>query len=136
MGCEKNNLDSKGLTDGFCLMINDEVVLNHYDIDYYDFSEHEVHLNNKVTFPDDTIKSGSFTVYANMDSIYSGHIIPSYSSYLFPGPQIHSQPLLIYNTYFPIDCVRMTDTSGNITPDPRGDERIIEALKKYNQFRE
>src|SRR5690606_34325636 len=30
--------------------------------------------------------------------------------------------------------IRITDTLGNYLPDPREDERIVKALKKYNQF--
>ena len=42
-GCQKNPADvlpdsDIELTDGLCLVAGDQVVLNHSDIDYYDFS--------------------------------------------------------------------------------------------------
>ena len=38
MSCEKNEIDSVNeLTDGFCIVVNEKVVLNHTAIDYYDF---------------------------------------------------------------------------------------------------
>jgi len=137
ISCEKGETDSiDGLTDGFCLQIDDKVVLNHYDVDYYDFSDNRIYLQSSNDFFPDTIKTGIFTVYANMDSIYSGHILPSYSSYLYPGPVIYSQPFLFSDNSFSIGCVLITDLDGNTNTDPRNDDRIAKALKKYGQFHE
>ncbi len=139
MSCEKNEIKLEpvdGMTEGFCIVVNDEVVLNHTAIDYYDFSEHTIYLKDADSFLEDTIWSETFTVYANMDSIYSGYILSSVSSFLPEGPVIRTDPWLRENNTIPIGCIFITDASGNTNIDPRGDEKIIKALRKYNQFHE
>ena len=137
ISCEKNEIISdKELTDGFCIVIDDKVVLNHHEIDYYDFSEHKIYLKNNNSFLDDTIRNESFTVYSNMDSIYSGHISSSVSSFIKTGPVIYTDSFLRENNTIPIGCIFINDEHGNVNIDPRDDVLIIEALKKYNQFRE
>jgi hypothetical protein len=137
ISCEKNEIISdKELTDGFCIVIKNKVVINHHEVDYYDFSEHKIYLKNNNSFLDDTIRNESFTVYCNMDSIYSGHISSYFSSFITPGPVIYTDSFLRENKTIPIGCIFITDEKGNVNIDPRGDVLIIEALKKYNQFRE
>lgn len=136
MSCEKKEIDSiNGLTDGFCIVVNDKVVLNHTSIDYYDFSEHKIYLRNDNSFLEGPILSEIFTVYADMDSVYSGHFLSSISSYLPTGAVIYTDPFLQKNNTISIGCIIITDEFGNTNIDPRSDSRIIEALKKYNQFR-
>jgi hypothetical protein len=136
MSCEKNEIDSvNGLTDGFCIVVNDKVVLNHTAIDYYDFSEHKIYLRNGNSFLEGPILSEIFTVYADMDSVYSGHFLSSISSYLPTGAVIYTDPFLQKNNTIKIGCIFITDEFGTTNIDPRSDNRIIEALKKYNQFR-
>jgi hypothetical protein len=137
IGCEKNEIISDNeLTDGFCIVIDDKVVLNHHEIDYYDFSTHKIYLRSSNSFLNDTIRNELFTVYNNMDAIYSGHILSSISSFLPTGPVIYFDSFLRENNTIPIGCIIITDKLGNANLDPRNDVRIIEALKKYNQFRE
>ncbi len=139
ISCEKNEIISdydKNLTDGFCIVINDKVVLNHHEIDYYDFSDHKIFLKNNHSFLDDTIYSDLFTVYSINDSIYSGHLLSSVSSFLPAGPVIYLDSFLRDKKTIQIGCVFFSDGKGNKTFDPRGNDLIIEALKKYRQYRD
>jgi len=137
VSCEKDETNSvKGLTDGFCIVVNDKVVLNHTEIDYYDFSEHEIYLKNDNPFFEAPVSGETFTIYADMVSVYSGYILSSASSYLPTGAVIYTDPFLQKNNTIAIGCIIITDEFGNSDKDPRNDKRIIEALKKYNQFHE
>jgi hypothetical protein len=135
-GCEKNEIDiDKKLTDGFCIVSNDEVVLNHNDIEYYDYSTHLIYLKNNKSFADDIEGIGGFSVYADGDEIYSGQTQPGYSSFLpFGSVVINTHPSVYADYLIPISFLSVRDTLGNISPDPREDERIINALKKFDQF--
>jgi hypothetical protein len=83
VGCETNETDSiKELTDGFCIMSNDKVVINHNDLEYYDYSTHLIYLRNNKSFANDIEEIGGFTVYADGIEIYSGQTLPGYSSFL------------------------------------------------------
>ncbi len=135
-GCDKSeiNFDEK-LTDGFCIVSNDEVVLNHNDIEYYDYSTHLIYLKDNKSFADDIEGIGSFKVFANGDEIYSGQTQPGYYSFLpFGSVVINTHPSFYADYLIPISFLSIIDTLGNVTPDPREDERIVNALKKYNQF--
>ncbi len=135
IGCEKNEIDSiKGLTDGFCIVANEEVVLSHYDIEYYDYSTHLIYMKDNKSFADDIESIGKFKVFANREEIYNGQTLPRYSSFLPTGPVIHTHPSSLGGYIIPISFIQIIDTLGNFLPDSREDDRIIEALKKYNQF--
>lgn len=134
-GCNKDEIDfNKSLTDGLCIVSNDEVVLNHNDFEYYDYSTHLIYLKNNKSFADDIEGIGGFTVYANGDEIYSGQTFPGYSSFLPSGPVIATHPSFYSDNIVSIGFILKLDTLGNFLPDPREDERIVDALKKYNQF--
>lgn len=135
ISCEKNETDSiKELTDGFCIMSNDKVVMNHNDFEYYDYSTHLIYMYNNKSFTKDINEIGSFTVYADGVEIYSGQTLPMYSSILSSGPVIRSHPLFYRDYIIPIEFGQIIDSLGNVTPDPREDVRIIEALQKYDQY--
>lgn len=121
----------KDLTDGFCLVSPSRVVLNHHDIEYYDFAAHLVYLKDPISFSKDIVGSGAHAVYAGEDSIYKLENMNGYDSYMPAGPMIWNQPL--YKDYvMHIDLLRMQDPDH--PDDPRADPRIVEALLKYNQF--
>lgn len=126
---EKNETDFvSGLTDGFCIVVND-------NIDYYDISEHKIYFKRYSSLLDeDTIWSESFTVYANMDSIYSGLIMSFHSSFLPTGLVIHVAPSNREINTLLLDCIIIIDEYGDTNTYPRSDERIVKILKKYNQF--
>ena len=136
ISCEKEELNIKGnLTDGFCIVLNDEVILNHNDFEYYDYSSHLIYLKNNSSFDYSEEESGGFQVYANKKEIYSGQVYPSYSSTFPSGPIIHTHPPLYDDNIVSIGFILYLDSLGNFLPDPREDERIVDALKKYDQFR-
>jgi len=135
ISCEKNGTESiKELTDGFCIMSNDKVVINHNDFEYYDYSTHLIYMKNHKSFANDIEEIGGFTVYADGAEIYSGQTLPWFSSLLPFGPVIRSQPSFYGDYIIPIGFIQIFDSLGNVTPDPREDVRIIEALQKYDQY--
>ena len=137
ISCEKNEFDyHEELKDGFCIVANDKVVLDHNDIDYYDYSNHLIYMKNKKSFPSDINDYGTFAVFADKEEIYSGQLFPPVFTILPSEPTIFADSR--YGDYIiPIEYMMniVWDTLGNIMPDPRKDDRIVETLKKYNQFR-
>jgi len=128
-GCDSTEIVStKKLTDGFCIVSNDQVILNHYNIEYYDYSTHLIYMKNNMSFDDDIEIMETFTVTANGEDIYSGQTLPSYSSFMPSGPVIYTHPTFYGDHIIAIGFIQITDTLGNTTPDPREDERIVEAL--------
>ena len=135
LGCEKNdnNIDTK-IKDGFSLIINDSITYNSNSIDFYDFSTHLIYLKagNKFTYSN----RGTFSILVDNEDIYTGQMFPMYSSYFPTGSFIQCAPNF-YNDYIiPIGFNQIIDTAGNTIDDPRNDSRIIEALKKYNQYKQ
>lgn len=135
VGCKKNELDYyRELTDGFCIVAADKVVLNHNDIEYYDYSTHLIYLKDNKSFVEDIESVGDFKVFANKVQIYTGQTFPGYSSFLPSGPVIRTHPSGFGDYIIPLSFIQIIDKFGNTLPDPREDERIVKALKKYNQF--
>lgn len=135
--CDKSEFEyrEEGLTDGFCIVANDKVILNRYDFEYYDYSTHLIYLKNYMSFAKDIESIGGFKVYADGDEIYSGQTHPGYSSYLPLGSVvINTLPSFYADYIIPLTFFQITDTLGNALPDPRVDDRIVDALKKYDQF--
>jgi hypothetical protein len=132
VGCEKeDSAVTNGLTDGFCIQINDDHIINHYDIEYYDFSTHIVYLKSADKLLHQTGMDISFKVFAGFEEIYQGSTLPLYSCFIISGPTI--------NQFYPDFVIALVnnvipDSTGMTPTDPREDERIIQALIKYNQF--
>jgi hypothetical protein len=130
--CEKeHHFVPDGLTGGFCIKVNDDHIINHYDIEYYDFSTHIVYLKSADTVLLQIGMGISFTIYANFEEIYHGATLPLYSCAMTTGPA--------FSQFFPdfvisIDYSHLYDSTGYAPPDPREDQRIIAALNKYNQL--
>ena len=134
--CEYNKIEFNGeLPDGFCIVANEKVILNHNDIEYYDYSTHLIYIKENKSFIDDIESIGDFTVYADRIQIYKGQTVPGYSSFLPSGPIIPIHPSLYGDYIIPIGMIQRIDSLGNFLPDPREDKRVVAALKKYNQFR-
>jgi hypothetical protein len=135
IGCQKNEPDYyRELTDGFCIVADDKVVLNHNNVEYYDYSAHLIYLKDNKSFVADIQSVGNFKVFANKEQIYTGQTFPGYSSFLPSGPVIRSHPSGFGDYIVPLSFIQIIDKFGNALPDPREDERIVKALKKYNQF--
>jgi len=130
--CEKNYKGvTNDLTDGFCIKINDDHIINHYDIEYYDFSTHIVYLKSPDTILNQSFHGLEFVVYAGFEEIYHGGALPLYSCAMIAGPTLsYFYPDFVIS----IDNNVMLDSTGIVPLDPREDERIINALNKYNQF--
>ena len=131
--CEKNENDIE-IKDGFSLTINDTISYNSNSIDFYDFSTHLIYLKtgNNFTYSN----RGKFSILVNNEEIYTGQLFPMHSSYMPTGPYIRCAPTF-YNDYIiPIEFTQIIDKEGIFNDDPRNDSRIINALKKYNQYRE
>ena len=135
ISCEKDEFDLHGeLKDGFCIVANDKVVLDHNDFEYYDYSTHLIYMKNSKSFVDDIESIGEFKIFADKKEIYTGQTVPGFHSFLPTGPIISTHPSGYGDYIVPIEFIQIIDTLGNVTPDLREDTRIIEALKKYNQF--
>jgi len=130
--CEKEYISADNeLTDGFCIKINDDHIINHYDIEYYDFSTHIVYLKSSDTIFNQLYHEKVFTVYADFKEIYRGSTQSLVSCSMVFGPTI--------NFFYPDFVISIGnnfiyDSTGQAPPDPREDDRIIAALNRYNQF--
>jgi hypothetical protein len=124
------------LTDGYCLVAGDQVVVNHRDISYYDYGAHLLYLKTHRSSAEFLEEAESLTVYAGEEDIYTVGTHPGYSSYLPTGLFIWTYP-----TFYE-DYIIAIDLMGNLTGfmkegrDSREDARIVKALKKYGQYRE
>jgi len=123
------------LTDGFCLVSNSRVVLNHYDIDYYDYGAHLIYLKSPIDFVDEFKVPWIASVYADSSRIYDLSLVSYAASYIPQGPVIW-YPLIFYSDYtIHIDQAWLSELRGAKEDDPREDPGIVAALKKYGQFR-
>jgi hypothetical protein len=136
LSCEKDESDLRDSTDGFYVKFASKSIITHREIDYYDVSSHLIYLKQGNPFLKTINEVETFTVYANSIEIYSGHVVPGYSSTLYPGPLIWCQPSFYGDFIVSIDFIQFCDSLGNCNPDPRADARIIEALKRFNQYHE
>ncbi len=122
------------ITDGLNIQIGTDYIINHNEIEYYDFSTHSIYLKHDCYLPGDSILT--FNVIANREEIYSGIIYPTFSSKAFPGPVIRVSPGIYCNDMICLSFNGVYDILGNSNPDPRNDARIISTLKKYGQYHE
>jgi len=143
VGCEKEKFPADllpdsdiELTDGFCLVAGDQVVLNHEDIAYYDFSAHVIYLKSPVTFSEVFGKYGVSAVYAGGEEIYKLSLHPGYSSLMPQGPFIWTDPTFYPNFVIAIDKMWTYEQLAEGAADEREDPRIVEALERYGQFRQ
>ena len=141
-GCEieKDQVDepldpSLHLTDGFCLIKDSRVVLNHYDIDYYDYSAHMIYLKSPDAFEEEFKYMDAGTIYADSSRIYDLSFVSHAASYIPQGPVIWWPFFFYADDIIHIDQAWETVAMIAGGSDPREDPRIVEALKKYDQFR-
>lgn len=135
IGCEKNDNDIETeIKDGFSLIINDSITYNSNSIDFYDFSSHLIYLKSGNVFS--FSNRGAFMIQVDNEEIYTGQMFPMYSSYMPSGVYIRCTPTFYEDYIIPIGFSQIIDSEGNSIEDPRNDSKIIDALKKYNQYRE
>lgn len=94
------------------------------DIELYDTSTHIMYF--KAEHDEfDQLEKGTFTFQDNGEPIYTGSLLPGYSSSIPSGPFIMTLPSMYGNHALRIDCWR-TDK-----PDSRDDSRLIQVLNKH-----
>jgi len=122
--------DDLPISESFQLKIADSMVYGSGQIDFYDQSSHLIYLNEENSFSYQ--QEGDFDVIVNQTAVYSGKIVPRYSSYLPGGPVIYTAPSF-YGDY--IIAIEFSHIAGQ-EADLRGDEKILDALRKNNQLRQ
>ena len=145
LACEKQDpwerkWPSGTLTDGFCISFGDSIILNHEDIDCYDFSTHFIYLKEPFELLGEPARwdlaDMAFTVYAGKIPVYSGNLWPAYRSSMPGGPFIQwpsfYPPYVIGIGYMSYLFTAQPDT----LEDPRASRAITDALKSYGQYRE
>jgi len=145
-GCDKNKDEltkEPGLeiiaptSDGFWLKMGDNTVVPPSDIDFYDVSTHIIYLKKTLPYLKNIgFGSGLMTVNVGKDEIYKCSFHSSLSSSLPQGAYVRTPP---FNKEDIIRISFMQFLNEDFEPkftDPRNDERIIEALKKYGQYHE
>lgn len=143
-GCEKEkDLEDRlprstiELTDGYCLVAGEQVVLNHHDISFYDYGAHLLYLKDHISCAGLLENSSSFKVYAGGEEVYTVGTHPGYSS-SFPltDPFIWTHPTFYEDYILPFSSIRSLGGRAGVSADTREDPRIVAALKKYGQYRE
>ena len=106
-GCEieKDQVDepldpSLHLTDGFCLIKDSRVVLNHYDIDFYDYSAHMIYLKSPDVFVEEFKYMDAGTIYADSSRIYDLSFVSHAASYIPQGPVIYFPSIFFPSAFF------------------------------------
>jgi hypothetical protein len=137
-GCEKEPFPDSDikLTDGFCLVAGDQVVLNHEDIACYDFSAHLIYLEPPLTFPEVFGEYGVTAVYAGGEEIYKLSFHPGYSSTMPHDIFIWTDPTFYPDFVIALDKMWTSQQLAEGAADEREDPRIAEALEKYGQLRQ
>ena len=137
VGPDNEDAIPDSITDGFCISFGDSVIINHGDIEIYDFSTHFVYLKEPHPIFEDKynldIANMTFSVYASRELVYSGIIFPAWSSSIPAGPFI-MWPSFYPGYVIPIDFTPVYTTRPDTIEDPREDQRIVEALEKYGQL--
>ena len=107
------------------------MVLNHKDIEYYDFSTHMIYLKEGISLMEDVLETGVNAVYAEGEKIYDLAVMNPWDSYMPSGP-------LLWNWSYFGDFVIHIDLLRPVAPgsaeDPREDVRVAKALLRYEQF--
>ena len=122
------------LTDGYCLVAGDQVVLNHYDIEHYDYGTHLIYLKDHMFSEELLEEAGALTVYAGGEEVYTVSTQPGYSSFAPSGPIIWTFPTFYADNIIAIDLIGTYEVMLGKNADSREDPRIIKALEKYGQY--
>lgn len=141
-GCEKDEPGqlrdyTTGPTDGYCLMVGDQVVLNHHDMEYYDYGTHLIYLKSGISSEALLEAYDSLTLYAGREKIYTIYFQPGYFSHIVSeGPIIWTHPTFYPDYILAIDRIPIYEVVTGQVADCREDPRIVEALQKYDQYRD
>ena len=122
------------LTDGLCLLVGDQVVVNHNDIEYYDYGTHLIYLKDHMSCEKVLETATELKVYAGGEEIYTMTTQPGYSSFAPMGPVIWTAPSFYPENVIAIDLIESYELMIGTVTDPREDPRIVEVLEKYGQY--
>lgn len=122
------------LTDGYCLVYRGKVLLNHHQIEYYDYGAHLIYLKSGVVLSTMMEEADGMSVYAGGEEIYTVTARPGDSPNKPIGPIIWTDPIFYGANIFAITWLPDTEERMEAL-DPREDSRIVDALLKYKQYR-
>ena len=123
--------DETKTKDGLWLNLNDKAIIYTSDIDFYDISAHTIYLKKKIEY------YGIVYVNVGKYEIYNCPVRPTHSSAMPQGGvYIWGSPFIKEDIIRFSFVQALNENHEPIYTDPRNDERIIEALKKYGQYRE
>ena len=134
--CDRVEVESTG---GLWLKMGDNTIVPTSDIDFYDVSTHMIYLKRELPYLKKVEESfgGMMSVYVGDDEIYKCPFHSAIRSYLPNGAYISCNPLFYGEDIIRIGFMQFLDANGEPqNTDPRNDERIIAALKKYGQYHE
>lgn len=129
-------IDSPDATGEFQIVKDGDVILDHSDIEYYDFSTHVIYLNEANRLGSDIERLEGATVKVGAEEIYSLRIQYPHSSTFPPGSHVFLHMDVYGDFAFKISFASIEDEFGNTTEDPRGDSRIRSALERDGKLRE
>ena len=134
-GCDDDDFYSDVKPGGVWMKMGDGMVVGTSDIDCYYASTSTFFLKKDLPYLKKADYGGSFSVFVDNTEIYNCTIKSIVSSSFPEGIFLMNAPF--YQTYImPIGFSSFLSDKKNVIPDLRNDPRIINALKKYGQFRE
>ena len=135
-GCnDDDGFDSDIKSGGVWMKMGDGMIVGTSDIDFYIASTNTFFLKHDLPYLKKIDYGGSFSVFVDKTEIYNCAIYQIYSSSFPEGAYLANMPF--YQAYImPIGFSSIVSDKKNVIPDLRNDPRIINALKKYGQFRE
>lgn len=137
--CFSCGSDGDKMTDGLWLRMGDNSIVSTSDIDFYDVSTHMIYLKSQSSYLKKIGSGESFgtiSVYVGPDKIYQCPFVPIFSSSIPQGVMISGSPFM-KEDIIRIGFNQFSDRNNESTvTDPRSDERIIAALKRFGQYHE
>ena len=121
---------------GVWMKMGDGMVVGTSYIDYYVASTHMFFLKGDLPYLEKDDPGRSFSVFVDDKEIYNGVFHSILSSSMPSGNYILSSPHLFPKNILSIVFSSFSYDQTTIISDLRNDPKIIEALKKYNQYHE
>ena len=121
---------------GVWMKMGDGMVVGTSDIDYYVASTHTFFLKSELPYLEKDDPGRSFSVFVDEKEIYNCVFHSMLSSSIPSGNYIYYSPYFYPKNILSIAFSSFSYGETNVISDLRNDPRIIEALKKYNQYHE
>lgn len=123
---DNNELNNDPSGAEIVMIIDDFISFDYDEIHLYDSSSHV--LIFKDIHPEfEKLKNVTFDMCAKGNVVYRGYFWPTYLSSLPDGPYISNNPMDLQNYALRIDFMSI-----NNKPDPRNDQRFINALRDHD----